>query len=74
MGVAVDTSERIARLRQLMSQRGYDAVIVRNIPDLRWLTGAAQTFDEEVAHVAFITEISYGFTPIRATTTHLLNG
>ena len=56
MGVAVDTSERIARLRQLMSQRGYDAVIVRNIPDLRWLTGAAQTFDEEVAHVAFITE------------------
>ena len=55
MGVVVDTTERIARLRQLMSDRGYDAVVLRNNPDLRWLTGAAQTFDEEVAHVAYIT-------------------
>lgn len=46
---------RIARLRELMSARGYDAVLLRNNADLRWLTGAERTFDDEVAHTAFIT-------------------
>ena len=46
---------RVARLRELMEARGYDAVILRNNPDLRWLTGAERTFDDEVAHTAFIT-------------------
>jgi Xaa-Pro aminopeptidase len=48
-------SERLARLRALMGERGYDAVVVRNNPDLRWLTGAAGVFDDEVAHTAYIT-------------------
>lgn len=46
---------RVARLRLLMEERGYDAVVLRNNPDLRWLTGAARTFDDEVAHTAFVT-------------------
>ncbi len=46
---------RIARLRELMETRGYDAVVLRNNPDLRWLTGAERTFDDELAHTAFIT-------------------
>lgn len=46
---------RVARLRALMGKRGYDAVILRNNPDLRWLTGAERTFDFEVAHTAFVT-------------------
>ena len=46
---------RIARLRSLMDERGYDAVIVRGNANLRWLTGAERTFDFESAHTAFIT-------------------
>ena len=46
---------RVARLREVMAQRGYDAVILRNNADLRWLTGSERTFDHEVAHTAFIT-------------------
>ncbi|MBS5477971.1 MAG: aminopeptidase P family protein [Coriobacteriia bacterium] len=46
---------RVERLRALMAQRGYDAVVLRNNPDLRWLTGAARTFDFELAHTAFVT-------------------
>ncbi len=46
---------RVERLRELMDERGYDAVILRNNPDLRWLTGAERVFDDEVAHTAFIT-------------------
>lgn len=29
-----------------MAERGYDAAILRNNPDLRWLTGAERTFDD----------------------------
>ena len=46
---------RVERLRALMAKRGYDAVVLRNNPDLRWLTGAARTFDFELAHTAFVT-------------------
>ncbi|SES89756.1 Xaa-Pro aminopeptidase [Olsenella sp. KH3B4] len=46
---------RVERFRALMAERGYDAVILRNNPDLRWLTGAERTFDDEVAHSAFVT-------------------
>mgnify|MGYP002509667882 CR=1 FL=1 len=46
---------RVARLRALMGERGYDAVVLRNNADLRWLTGAERTFDDEVAHTAVVT-------------------
>ena len=46
---------RVARLRALMQEYGYDAVVLRHNPDLRWLTGAERTFDDEVAHTAFVT-------------------
>lgn len=47
---------RVARVRAFMSERGYDAIVVRNNADLRWLTGAERTFDDEVAHTAVITQ------------------
>lgn len=48
---------RIARLRALMDERGYDAVVVRDEANLRWLTGATRVFDYtgEYPHAAFIT-------------------
>ena len=55
MADAAACAGRVARLRELMGERGYDAVILRNNPDLRWLTGAERVFDDEVAHTAFIT-------------------
>ncbi|MBO7673423.1 MAG: aminopeptidase P family protein [Atopobiaceae bacterium] len=48
--------QRMGRLRSLMDAGGYDALIVRNNADLRWLTGAARVFDDEVAHTAFVTQ------------------
>ena len=38
-------STRVARFRALMDERGYDGVILRNNPDLRWLLGTERTFD-----------------------------
>lgn len=48
---------RIARLRNLMVERGYDAVVVRDEANLRWLTDAKGVFDYtyEFPHAAFIT-------------------
>lgn len=50
-------SARIERLRSLMAERNYDAVIVRDEANLRWLTGALGVFDftGELPHCAFIT-------------------
>lgn len=52
----MSVSTRIERLRKLAAQKGYDAVVIRNNPDLRWLTGAERVFDFENAHTAFITQ------------------
>ena len=52
----MNVSNHLQRLRQLMADRGYDAMIVRNNPDLRWLTGARRVLDDEVAHTALITQ------------------
>ena len=48
---------RIARVRAMMEERGYDAVVVRDEANLRWLTGATGVFDYtyEFPHAAFIT-------------------
>lgn len=49
---------RIARVRALMEERGYEAVVVRDEANLRWLTGAEGVFDftGELPHAAFITQ------------------
>ena len=47
--------ERLARVRTLMEERRYDAMVIRNVADLRWLTGCARVFDDEVAHTAYVT-------------------
>lgn len=49
------TEQRMGRLRALMAEGGYEAVLLRANPDLRWLTGAARVFDDEDAHTAFVT-------------------
>ena len=48
---------RIARVREMMAERGYDAVVIRDEANLRWLTGAMGVFDYtfEFPHVSFIT-------------------
>lgn len=56
MTVASLCARRVARFRALMEERGYDAVILRNNPDLRWLTGVERVFDSEQAHTAFLTQ------------------
>lgn len=47
---------RVDRLRRLMEERGYDAVLVRNCANLRWLMGTERVFDYELAHTAVITQ------------------
>ena len=47
---------RLKLIRDLMHERGYDAVVLRNNPDIRWLTCAARVLDDEVAHTAVITD------------------
>lgn len=48
---------RLVRVRSMMDERGYDAVVVRDEANLRWLTGAMGVFDYtyEFPHAAFIT-------------------
>ena len=57
-GAVAGPRGRIARVRALMAERGYDAVVVRDEANLRWLTGAEGVFDftGELPHAAFITQ------------------
>lgn len=48
-------AKRVAALRKWMRESSFDALVLRNNPDLRWLTGAERVFDDEIAHVAFVT-------------------
>ena len=51
---------RVARVRELMEERGYDAVVIRDEANLRWLTGAEEVFDftGELPHAGVITKDS----------------
>jgi len=51
----MDTARRISQLRELMAFLRFDAVILRNNPDLAWLTGFEGVFDDEEAHTAVVT-------------------
>lgn len=51
----MSTEQRIARVRDVMTEHGLDGMLVRDNSNLRWLTGLAGIFDEEQAHAAFIT-------------------
>ena len=54
---AAGPAGRIERVRTLMVERGYDAIVVRDEANLRWLTGVKGVFDYtvEFPHAAFIT-------------------
>ena len=54
---AAGPAGRIERVRALMAVRGYDAIVVRDEANLRWLTGVKGVFDYtfEFPHAAFIT-------------------
>lgn len=51
---AAAARERIARLREAISQRGLDAFYVRNASNVAWLTAFEGVFDGEPAHAAFV--------------------
>lgn len=53
---AAGPAGRIERVRALMVERGYDAIVVRDEANLRWLTGVKGVFDYtfEFPHAAFI--------------------
>lgn len=55
--VVSGSAGRIARVRVLMEERGYDAVVIRDEANLRWLTGAEGVFDftGELPHAGVIT-------------------
>lgn len=48
-------SKRIEKVRRLLAETGCDAIVVRSITDLMWLTGFERVFDTEEAHTAVIT-------------------
>lgn len=54
---AAGPAGRIECVRALMVERGYDAIVVRDEANLRWLTGVKGVFDYtfEFPHAAFIT-------------------
>lgn len=47
---------RLARIRSLMDERGYDALVLSKVSDLRWALGIERVFDDERAHIALITQ------------------
>ncbi len=49
-------ANRVQKTRDYLATSGLDAVIVQSNASLRWLTGAKNTFDDELAHTAFITK------------------
>ena len=55
---AAGPAGRIERVRALMVERGYDAIVVRDEANLRWLTGVKGVFDYtfEFPHAAIITD------------------
>lgn len=51
-----NTKTPLEKLRAHMREKELDALIVTNTPDIRWLTGAKNTFDDEQCHIVFITQ------------------
>ena len=70
---AAGPAGRIERVRALMVERGYDAIVVRDEANLRWLTGVKGVFDYtfEFPHAALLRLTSACSIPTRATSTAL---
>ena len=49
------SSARLERVRASMAEQGIDALFVRNLSDIAWLTGFEDVFDDEPAHRVLIT-------------------
>ena len=47
---------RVARLRALLADNGLDAIVVRDVADIMWLTGFERVFDTERAHTLLLTQ------------------
>jgi Xaa-Pro aminopeptidase len=56
MSTATATAARLERVRAELASEGFDAIVVRNTTDLRWLTAFEYVFDEERAHCALVTQ------------------
>lgn len=48
-------AQRIEKVQRLLHDELLDAIVVRNVSDLMWVTGFEDVFDTEQAHVAIIT-------------------
>lgn len=47
-------AERAALLRETLSDRGLDAMFIRDTASIEWLTAFRHVFDDEQAHAAFV--------------------
>ncbi|MDO4797126.1 MAG: aminopeptidase P family protein [Coriobacteriales bacterium] len=54
MTVPTSAYRRLGQLRELMARRGYDAVVLRDLADIRWFSCAARVLDDEDAHTLFV--------------------
>ncbi len=54
--MAVSDRLHVSSVRAMMRERGYDAIVIRNNPDIRWLTGVTRVLDDEVAHTVLVTQ------------------
>ena len=51
------SSERIGRLRAALAAEGIRSMLVRDTPNIRWLTALDGVFDEEGAHALLVPPI-----------------
>ena len=51
---AQSARERVARVRGLLARLGVDALLVRDTPNIQWLTAIDGVFDEERAHALLV--------------------
>ncbi len=52
---AINPASRIARIREVMREQNLDAMFVRNLSDIGWITAFDSVFDTEHAHSIYIT-------------------
>ncbi len=49
------TARRLGRVRAALAERALDALVIRHVSDLRWVSAFEGVFDSEQAHTALIT-------------------
>ncbi|WP_251198533.1 M24 family metallopeptidase [Anaerotardibacter muris] len=55
-GASTPCEQRLACVRDVLAQAGIDALYVRDLSNIKWLTGFDAVFDDEPAHALVITD------------------